>query len=199
MSLSKTQKKAVIALSGNAKFKHNAIGLLLFFSYTIIPLCLVIWMEFFDGSKKIDNLMIVYMVIMIGLCTLMQLLGLVLCIIYTIAGDDIVKASIKKNIKSGDGIKESAKTFSTISMGLRTTVQSVIKSTMSFSLICLLIYTGHIILGSLLMILFITFRSLMYYCKVVIEELLKNHFLSEEKPESKGEIVIEAIDIEIVE
>lgn len=203
MSLSKSQNSEVDELAGKPTLKSISTNIMFFIFNAIVPLGLVTWLEFFNGFEKLDNIIVVYMIVMIGISLLFQSAALVIIICYAIFGDGIVEDSIKKNIKNGRGKKESAKLFFSISRYLRTTPVSVIKSLIKFSLICLLVYSGHTILGSFLMILFITYRFLMYYYKEIMDGLLKKYFLSKEDSKDENgknnEIVIESIDVEIVE
>jgi len=183
MSLTKVEVAMINEVATPNTIRTYFSKVISFMIFIVLPICAVVWMEFFEGPQKIDNVIVLYSIVNIILTVIVQVMCFMFYLAFTVWGDDIVEKQKKKEKKKGDMFKGAAN----ISKILRTTLFGRFKRLCLIIFIGLLAYVDHFILGAIMLSLMASGCVLRAISKEMIDDAIKKHFLPKEKVEELGE------------
>ena len=187
MALSKEHRREANDLAIPKKFRARVTLFGRFIGYPFIPLCIVIWMEFFNAPEKVGNVLYAYLLVSICLIIFLQIILLLWFLSLAFKGDEIVAEAIKVGREKGIEKKDIAKNWATIRNAFRTTIVTYIHMITSISFIFLVIYADYVFFGVALAFLFITNRVLRMFMRLSAEDILVKHFLTKTEMLIDGE------------
>jgi len=178
MSLSKEEILKVDEIAGPITIKGYFFRIIWLFVFLLIPMSAVVWMEFFEGPKKIDNILVMFMIVSIIMSCVVQSILFLFYVCFIVMGDETIKREIEKRTK-----KDVAKSLAIFCKGFRNTVYRNFTFLLSVFLAGVFAYIDHIVLSTIFLSLILISRILLSFMRDMFENYMKKYFLSGENDE----------------
>jgi len=155
---------------------------IVFLFVTVLPFTLGLWREFWGGPEKLDNVILVYILLLIALkFVFMVFMGIALLSLLGHESKDF-KKKLKKDPKFK---KDQVGSACTLYRANRTCV--TLRALVYYAMIVLFIYMGYTFLGLALIVLTVAGVLMGRLIKRRAEELIKRYMFQEEDEDGESE------------